>query len=195
MDLSQTIVPKSDQLNADDLIAGPVTVTISDVVNGTAEQPVDVRLVEYPGRAYRPSKSMRRVLVSAWTADGALYAGRRLTLYRNPDIMFGRDKVGGIEIKSRNPIFDGTVPTANLAQIHACMFVLDRAWWDYVSYAGGWPLFVTRVHRDEKWDAIIAAALRSYEQTAADTIAAYTTAVAGRPIADRIDHFAEIEIS
>lgn len=98
MDLSQTIVPKSDQVNADDLIAGPVTVTVQEVVAGSAEQPVDVRLVEYPGRAYRPSKSMRRVLVSAWGAEASAYAGRRLTLYRNPDITFGRDKVGGIEI-------------------------------------------------------------------------------------------------
>lgn len=98
MDLSQTIVPKSDQVNADDLIAGPVTVTVHEVVAGSAEQPVDVRLVEYPGRAYRPSKSMRRVLVSAWGAEASAYAGRRLTLYRNPDITFGRDRVGGIEI-------------------------------------------------------------------------------------------------
>lgn len=98
MDLSQTIVPKSDQVNADDLIAGPVTVTVQEVVAGSAEQPVDVRLVEYPGRAYRPSKSMRRVLVSAWGAEASAYAGRRLTLYRNPDITFGRDRVGGIEI-------------------------------------------------------------------------------------------------
>lgn len=98
MDLTNTIAPKSDQLNADDLLAGPVTVTISDVVEGNAEQPVDVRLVEFPGRAYRPSKSMRRILVSAWGSDGSTYSGHQLTLFRNPEITFGRDKVGGIEI-------------------------------------------------------------------------------------------------
>jgi hypothetical protein len=121
-----------------------------------------------------------------------------MILGASPDGLVGDD--GGIEIKSRNPktqlrtILDGTIPTANLAQIHGCMFVLDRAWWDYVSYAGGWPLFVTRVYRDEKWDAIITAALRSYEQNAADTIAAYQSAAAGRPIADRIDHYLDAEI-
>lgn len=98
MDLTESIAPKSDQLNADDLMAGPVTVTISEVVKGSPEQPVDVRLVEFPGRAYRPSKSMRRVMVSAWGKDASAYTGRRLTLYRNPDITFGREKVGGIEI-------------------------------------------------------------------------------------------------
>jgi hypothetical protein len=98
VDLTESIAPKSDQLNADDLMAGPVTVTIVEVVKGSPEQPVDVRLLEYPGRAYRPSKSMRRVMVSAWGKDASAYSGRRLTLYRNPEITFGREKVGGIEI-------------------------------------------------------------------------------------------------
>lgn len=98
MDLTESIAPKSDQLNADDLMAGPVTVTIAEVSKGTPEQPVDVHLVEFPGRAYRPSKSMRRVMVSAWGAEASAYTGRRLTLYRNPEITFGKDKVGGIEI-------------------------------------------------------------------------------------------------
>jgi hypothetical protein len=98
MDLTESIAPKSDQLNADDLISGPVTVTIAEVAKGTPEQPVDVRLVEFPGRAYRPSKSMRRVMVSAWGAEASTYPGHRITLFRNPEITFGREKVGGIEI-------------------------------------------------------------------------------------------------
>lgn len=98
MDLTESIAPKSDQLNADDLMAGPVTVTIREVARGSAEQPVDVHLEEFPGRAYRPSKSMRRVLVLAWGPEASAYAGRRITLYRNPEITFGKDKVGGIEI-------------------------------------------------------------------------------------------------
>lgn len=98
MDLTQTIAPRSDQLNADDLITGPVTVTVDRVSAGSAEQPVDIHLVEFPGRAYRPSKSMRRVLVAAWGKDGDAYTGRRLTLYRDAEVTFGRDKVGGIKI-------------------------------------------------------------------------------------------------
>jgi hypothetical protein len=98
MDLSTSIVPKSDQLNADDLMAGPITVTITEVKQGSLEQPVDVVLAEYPGRAYRPSKSMRRVMVNAWGPEASTYKGRQLTLYRNPDITFGKEKVGGIEI-------------------------------------------------------------------------------------------------
>jgi hypothetical protein len=79
-------------------------VTVQEVVAGSAEQPVDVRLVEFPGRAYRPSKSMRRVMVLAWGPEAAVYSGRRLTLYRNPEITFGKDKVGGIEISQMSDL-------------------------------------------------------------------------------------------
>ncbi len=121
------------------------------------------------------------------------------TLGASPDGLVG--ELGGLEIKSRNAktqlrtFLDDKVPAGNLAQVHACMFVLDRDWWDYVSYAGGWPLYVKRVHRDEKWDAAITAALQSYEQAAADTIATYQRAAAGRPVAERIDHFADMELT
>lgn len=98
MDLTATIVPKSDQLNAEDLLAGPVTVTVESVTRGSAEQPVDIHLVEFPGRAYRPSKTMRRVMVKVWGKESDAYAGGRLTLYRDPDVKFGGMKVGGIKI-------------------------------------------------------------------------------------------------
>ena len=100
LDISNTIEPDSTQINADDLISGPVIVTVREVSKGNAEQPVNIHLVEYPDRAYRPSKSMRRVIVAAWGADASQYSGRQLTLFRNPDIKFGRETVGGIEISA-----------------------------------------------------------------------------------------------
>ena len=104
MDMTSTIQPRSDQLNADDLLTGPMTVTISEVTQGNAEQPVNVNTVETPGRPYKPSKSMRRVMVAAWGKDASAYAGRRLTLYCNPEIKFGGTKVGGIEISHMSDI-------------------------------------------------------------------------------------------
>lgn len=98
MDLTESIQPRSDQINADDLIAGNATYTVERVTKGAAEQPIDIHLVESPGRAYRPSKSMRRMLVAAWGKDGDAYAGRKISLYRDPEVTFGRDKVGGIKI-------------------------------------------------------------------------------------------------
>lgn len=98
MDLTASIAPRSDQINAEDLLTGPRTFTVQDVTPGTTEQPVNVNLVELPGRPYKPSKTMRRVLVSAWGKDSTAYAGRRLTLFRDPEVTFGREKVGGIKI-------------------------------------------------------------------------------------------------
>jgi len=109
MDITNSLAPRSDQLNADDLISGPITVTIAEVIPGKAEQPYDFQLVEYPGRAYRPSLGMRRVIANAWGGEASNYAGRKLTLYRDPDITFGKDKTGGIRISHMSHI-DGPVP-------------------------------------------------------------------------------------
>lgn len=98
MDLSDTIIPRSDQLNAEDLLTGPHTVTVSDVRKGSAEQPVDIHLVEFPGRPFKPSKTVRRILVAAWGSDANNYPGRRMTLYRDPTVKFGGMDVGGIRV-------------------------------------------------------------------------------------------------
>lgn len=104
LDLTESIAPKSDQLNADDLISGPRTFTITEVKPGSPEQPFDFHLAEFPGRPYRPSKSMRRVMVEAWGRNASEYAGRRLTLYREPTIKFGGQEVGGIRISHMSHI-------------------------------------------------------------------------------------------
>lgn len=99
MNLTESIAPKADQVNADDLIASPRTVTIVEVKAGNAEQPVWIVTEEFgTARPYKPSKSMRRVLVTAWGADSSNYAGQKVTLFRNPKIRFGKDEVGGIQI-------------------------------------------------------------------------------------------------
>jgi hypothetical protein len=103
MDLTESIAPRSDQLNADDLIGGPITVTVREVKAGVAESPFDFMLVETE-RAYRPSKTMRRLIVAAWGPDANVYAGRRLTLYREPSIKFGGATVGGIRISHMSNI-------------------------------------------------------------------------------------------
>ena len=95
IDIGDTILAKSDQVNAVDL-AVPVTVTVEgvDVVGG--DQPVNIHLREFPGKAYRPSKSMRRVLVKLWGPKSADYAGRRLTIYNDPSVTWAGKAVGGI---------------------------------------------------------------------------------------------------
>lgn len=104
MDLTDTIIPRSDQLNAEDLLTGPRTVTITEVKRGNAEQPVAVHLDGLPGRPYYPCKSMRRVMVAAWGADASAYVGRRMRIYRDPAVRFGGLDVGGIRIEALSHI-------------------------------------------------------------------------------------------
>lgn len=99
MNLAETIIPKSDQLNADDLITGTLTVKVT-AIKGSNEpqQPVSIHYEGDNGKPYKPCKSMRRVLVSAWGANGADYVGRYMTLYRDDTVSFGGIQVGGIRI-------------------------------------------------------------------------------------------------
>lgn len=97
-DMSAVIVPKSDQISADDFIPGPKTYTIEgvDIRPGT-EQPVQIKLAG-EDRVWRPCKSMSRVLVAAWGPDAGTYVGRSLTLYRDPKVKWGGIEVGGIRV-------------------------------------------------------------------------------------------------
>lgn len=105
MDITEAAAPRSDQINADDLMSGPRVVTIVETRKGSAEQPVEIVTAEFgPRRPYRPGKSMIRVLINAWGAEASAYAGRRMMIYRDPEISFGSDKVGGIRISHMSHI-------------------------------------------------------------------------------------------
>ena len=97
MDLTNTVLANSDQLDASDL-PQPRTFTVDRVEPGPSkEQPVNVYLREYD-RPWRPSKTVRRILVAAWGADGSQYAGKRLTLFNDPTVMFGGIACGGVRV-------------------------------------------------------------------------------------------------
>ena len=103
-DLSTTIRPKSDQLNADDLIAGPMTIKITDVLLRAGDQPVAIRVEGDDNKPYLPCKQMRRVLVQVWGDDGKSYIGRSMTLYRDPKVTWAGQEVGGIRISHMSNI-------------------------------------------------------------------------------------------
>ena len=106
MDLSKTIEPKSDQMNAEDFIGkGSKTIIITKVTgNDDGQQPVSIYYEGDGGKPYKPCKTCRRILVSVWGADGGKYAGRSLTLYRDANVKFGGIDVGGIRISHMSDI-------------------------------------------------------------------------------------------
>lgn len=104
-DLRWTIVPKSDQLNAEQLLGGPMTILVTGVeVHDSAEQPISIRYEGDDGRPYKPAKTMRKVLIFAWGQDGFGWRGKSMTLYNDPSIKFGGTAVGGIRISHMSDI-------------------------------------------------------------------------------------------
>lgn len=102
-DMRGVIVPKSDQINADDFLSGPRTVKIKGVsINPGTEQPVTIELEG--SKPWRPCKSMSRLLVAAWGPDAKEYAGRSVTLYCDPKVKWGGMEVGGIRVSHMSHI-------------------------------------------------------------------------------------------
>lgn len=98
MNIEDTLAPNSDQLDAIELASGPRIFTVERVSKGNPDQPVNVHLVEFP-RPWRPAKSMRRVLAACWGVDASAWVGRRVELFFDPEVTFGKDKPGGTRIK------------------------------------------------------------------------------------------------
>lgn len=97
-DLRGTIVPKSDQLNAEQLLGGDMTVTVTDVRMGSEEQPVILHYENDQGRPFKPCKTMRKLLIFAWGEDGRNWVGKSMTLYNDQQVRYGGMTVGGIRI-------------------------------------------------------------------------------------------------
>lgn len=103
--LSPTIIPKSDQLNADQLLGGPMTIKVTDVsVSESPDQPVIIHYEGENGRPFKPCKSMRKVLIFAWGDDGTKWVGRSMTLFNDPEVKWAGVKVGGIRISHMSDI-------------------------------------------------------------------------------------------
>jgi hypothetical protein len=115
-DVTKAIEPRSDQMNAEDLLGGPRTFTITRVVvRDSPEQPISVWFAEFPqGRPWKPAKTMSKLMALAWTAESDRWVGHRVTLYCDPDVKFGPAVMGGIRISHMSGI--GPKPlSANLA--------------------------------------------------------------------------------
>lgn len=108
LDITDTLAAKSDQLNADDLISGPITVQVVAVKRASSgDQPIDVHITGH--KPWRPCKTMRRLLALAWGTDAAKWSGRWLVLWRDPTALWAGKKVGGIRIKAMSHIDKGGV--------------------------------------------------------------------------------------
>jgi hypothetical protein len=95
-DLSSTVIAKSDQLNADDLIE-PITITVTRVDKVTSkDQPVHIHSA---GRQpFKPCLTMRRMLISAWGKYKDEWVGRSMVVFCDPEVMWAGKEHGGIRV-------------------------------------------------------------------------------------------------
>lgn len=117
----------------------------------------------------------------------------------SPDGLVGDD--GLIEIKSRaqkkhlQTILSNEVPIENMAQIQTGLLVSGRMWCDYVSWSGGFPMWVIRVRPSPDWFTAIDIAAECFEMKADAMVATYADLTEGLPPTEYVDHFAELEIT
>ena len=104
-DMDPIIQPKSDQLNADSLLGGPITVRVREVrITQGQEQPCSVFYEGDQGKPFKPCKSMAKIMVKAWGNNSKNYVGKSMTLFRDPKVKWAGMEVGGIRISHMSHI-------------------------------------------------------------------------------------------
>jgi hypothetical protein len=192
VDMSKFVIPKSDQLNADDLIAGPRTITITKVSGtGNADQPVAVSFDGDNGKPYKPGKSMRRVMIAAWGVDAADYVGRRMTIYCDPSVMFGGMKVGGVRISHMSDIPSDLTMALTATKGKRAPFVVKRLVADAPKVSNKERMFASARAAAGKGVEALAAFRKGLQPAAAEALAPIldeliqtASAVAGDPPRD-----------
>jgi hypothetical protein len=97
IDFTDTIIAKSDQLNAAD-IAGSLTIKITDAKKlQDPDQPVHIFYEGGGKKPWKPCKTMRRVIAQVWGSKVDL-KDRMITLICDPKVTWGGNEVGGIRI-------------------------------------------------------------------------------------------------
>ena len=109
MKFADTIKPKSDQLNADDFVGNETKIiTVTKVaVSQSQDQPASIYYEGDNGKPWKPCKTMRKLIGHAWGLDELAFVGRSLELYRDTNVTWGGEQVGGIRVKAMTDLTNG----------------------------------------------------------------------------------------
>lgn len=103
VDLTGTTEAKADQLNAVDIVGGDLVITLTHGKNVSGDQPIALHYEGDNGKPFKPCKQMRRLIKHAW-GNRFDPKGRQISLYCDPEVTWGGDKVGGIRINAMSHI-------------------------------------------------------------------------------------------
>lgn len=103
-DITDSCVAKSNEINAVDLTAAPITVTIIGVsYTKGAERPVVID-VGIEGKSWIPGLTCRRILRDHMSPRTEEWIGHQVSLYCDPDVVHKNERVGGIRISGLSSI-------------------------------------------------------------------------------------------
>ena len=98
-------------------------------------------------------------------------------LWASPDGLIGDDE--GLEVKSRiqkhhlATVTSNEVPQEHMLQVQANLLVSGRSVWNYVSYCGGWPMWIIRVAPDPVVQQAIKDACGAFEEKVQEVMQLY----------------------
>lgn len=149
--LSETIKTKSDQLNADDLIGGPIDVLITGIKSGNREQPVIIAIEGH--QPFKPCKTVRRLLIKGWGDNGHDWVGKSMTLYNDPAVKWAGVAIGGIRVSHMSHIsapFDATLNASAKHKMKHTIQVLIPV--DYSATIAEFAAITNQEERDHIWN-------------------------------------------
>jgi len=150
--LTDTLKPKSDQLNADDLITGPTNVTITGVRRGSNEQPVIIDLVGL--MPFKPCKTVRRILVTAWGENGNNWVGKSMTLFCDPTVKFGGVALGGIRVSHLSDINGPINMMLTTTRSKRAQHIVHPLVIDHSELLSKWSRTATQEERERIWSGL-----------------------------------------
>lgn len=103
-DISEFVLAKSDQLNADDLTGAPRRIKITGTKKGNKESPVIINYEGDSGRPFKPCKTVLRILQKAWGSNTGNWEGKEALLFCDPTVVYAGKEVGGIRVKALSDI-------------------------------------------------------------------------------------------
>lgn len=107
----------------------------------------------------------------------------------------------GCEVKSRQSkfqvmtIIENKVPAEYMVQIQLSMWVSGRAYWDFIQFSNGMPLFVERVYPMPSIMGPLIEALIDFENTVVDLVATYKKNAEGLTQTVWVDHHEQENIT
>lgn len=95
-DIAHTLVAKSDQLNAADIIGTEKLLTITKVDVKSGDQPVTVHYEGENGRPWKPALTARRILSALWGTDSSKWIGHTVAVHNDLTVIYAGEEVGGV---------------------------------------------------------------------------------------------------